>query len=439
LLLHKGYITPYRQQNTGVIGNPPYVEAKKLKATVAAFRTHYSCSSGTADLSVYFYERGLNMTAENGILSYICTNKFFATEYGAKLRVFLRKYDLWQILNFEQCEVFEGVLVSSAITFVSNRVSSNRTVIDFLKLENLNYHDFMSAFATESANLTDYPLSELTEKEWSFADTEKLGIKAKIETSGVPIGKTPTLHVYRGVTTGYNPAFIINNEKRNELITADRRCAYLIKNLLQGRNIRKWFYNESDENLIQTGYDIDISKLYPTVYSFLYQWIEPLKARADQGLSWWNLRACKYYSEFERNEKIIWGLTADKWAFAYDNKQHYLPSNGYILTSDEIPVKYLLGLLNSRLLQFYFSFIGIMTAGGAYTLKAATIEALPIHLATPKQQSPIIALVNHILSLKKADSMADTTPLEKEIDKLVYQLYGLTEEEITIVERMNAK
>ena len=130
-------------------------------------------------------------------------------------------------------------------------------------------------------------------------------------------------------------------------------------------------------------------------------------------------------------------MTADKWAFAYDDKQHYLPSNGYMLTSDELSVKYLLGILNSHLLQFYFSFIGIMTAGGAYTLKAATIEALPIPLATPQQQFPIIALVNRILSLKKADSMADTTPLETKIDNLVYQLYGLTSEEIAVVERTN--
>ena len=138
-----------------------------------------------------------------------------------------------------------------------------------------------------------------------------------------------------------------------------------------------------------------------------------------------------YYKHFEKSEKIIWGLTTDKWAFAYDDKQHYLPSNGYILTSDNVPVKYLLGLLNSKLLQYYFGFIGVMTAGGAYTLKAATIEALPIVVSN---EQPIISLVNQILSAKKENPQADTSDWENEIDQLVYQLYGLTDEEIAIVE-----
>ena len=124
-------------------------------------------------------------------------------------------------------------------------------------------------------------------------------------------------------------------------------------------------------------------------------------------------------------------MTADKWAFAYDDKQHYLPSNGYILTSDNVPVKYLLGLLNSKLLQYYFGFIGVMTAGGAYTLKAATIEALPIVVSN---EQPIISLVNQILDAKKENPQADTSDLENQIDILVYKLYNLTYDEAKIID-----
>jgi hypothetical protein len=125
-------------------------------------------------------------------------------------------------------------------------------------------------------------------------------------------------------------------------------------------------------------------------------------------------------------------LTADKWAFAYDDGQHYLPSNGYILTSKGTSVKYLLGLLNSNLLKFYFGFIGIMTAGGAFTLKHATIQQLSIVVADDPQ--PIIALVDKILCAKRENPAADTSKWEREIDVQVYQLYGLTDEEIAIVE-----
>jgi len=102
------------------------------------------------------------------------------------------------------------------------------------------------------------------------------------------------------------------------------------------------------------------------------------------------------------------------------------------LTSEKISIKYLLGLLNSNLLKFYFGFIGVMTAGGAFTLKHATIQQLPIVVAD--NQEPIITLVNQILSAKKDNPAADTRELEREIDGVVYGLYGLTEEEIGIIE-----
>jgi len=419
-----------------VIGNPPYVEAKKLKEIVAPLKGKYDCASGTADLSVYFYERGLKMAISGGILSYICTNKFFNTEYGQKLRAYLRSHDLRCVIDFEQCEVFENVLVSSAITVVGN-CPSKRDTIAYKKFHGLNHQEFIEEFKIRSNVLDEYPISELTDKEWSFADLQLLAVKAKIEERGKRIGDITSLHVYRGVTTGFNPAFIVDDSKRQELIAQDSNCASLVKKMLQGRNIRKWVYNESYEYLLQTGYDINIRREYPAIYKHLTKWEVELRDRSDQGVEWWNLRACKYYSSFEMPEKVIWGLTADKWAFAYDDKKHYLPSNGYILTSDEIPIRYLLGLLNSKLLHFYFGFIGIMTAGGAYTLKAATIEALPIPFTISEQQEPIIKCVDRILAAKKKDSNADTSALESEIDQLVYKLYGLTDDEIAIVEGRN--
>ena len=142
----------------------------------------------------------------------------------------------------------------------------------------------------------------------------------------------------------------------------------------------------------------------------------------------------KLYREFEKSEKIIWGLTADKWAYTLDTEQHYLPSNAYILTSDTIPIRFILGLLNSKLLHYYFGFIGVMTAGGAYTLKAATIEAFPIAIGTREQQKEIAAKVESILNAKAKDKQADVSSIESEIDHLVYNLYGLSDNEIKIVE-----
>lgn len=225
-------------------------------------------------------------------------------------------------------------------------------------------------------------------------------LKKKIENGHLALKYVEGVKIYRGVTTGYNPAFIISNEQRDKLIAEDRKNSKVIKNMLQGRNIRKWYYNDSDEYLLQTGYDTNIENDYPSIYLHLLQFKENLILRTDKGDKWYNLRACKYYGEFEKSEKIIWGLTADKWAYTLDTRQHYLPSNAYILTSETIPIRFILGLLNSKLLRYYFGFIGVMTAGGAYTLKASTIEALPIAIGTKKQQKEIALKVENILNAK---------------------------------------
>lgn len=415
-----------------VIANPPYVEAKKLKHIASSLK-NYRVASGTADLSIYFVEKAFSLCNGNGKMCFITTNKFFNTGFGKLLRKFLLEKEITHLIDFEQCEVFENVLVSSVILSVRNKPVSSTNKFLFHRFLKLNHAEFKAEFLKHINYFETFLQDNLDENEWSFATGEKAELKSKLEKFK-KIKDLAGVHVYRGVTTGYNPAFIISNEQRDLLIKADPNNANIIKNMLQGRNIRKWFYNESDENLLQTGFDINIKKDYPLIFKHLLQFKSELEVRADQGNNWWNLRACKYYGEFEKIEKVIWGLTADKWAFTLDSEQHYLPSNGYIMTSETLPIKFLLGLLNSKLLNFYFGFIGIMTAGGAYTLKAATIEALPIPEVVSAQQKPIIDLVDKILAAKKADSTADTSEMEREIDELVFALYGLTDEEIAIVE-----
>ena len=423
-----------------VIGNPPYVEAKKLKHIASTLRPLFNVYSGTADLSIYFVEHGLNLLSDNGILSYITTNKFFNTGYGKPLRKMIVSNEINKMINFEQVEVFEGVLVSSVILEM-RKSSPGKEEFTYEKFYKLNARQFKEQFVARIGSFGTYLQSELDENEWSFSDVTDLKIKQHIENGHALLGEVEGVNIYRGVTTGYNPAFIIDNEKRDELVKADPKNAAVIKNMLQGRNIRKWYYNESDENLIFTRKGIDIDK-YPVIKSHLYQFFNQLKpkkvsteeeGRKPGNYKWYEiLDNTAYYTHFERDEKIIWGLTADKWAYTLDTERHYLPSNGYILTSTKIPIKYILGLLNSKLLHYYFGFIGVMTAGGAYTLKAATISALPF--ADADDYSAIITLVNRILSAKKENPQADTSAWEAEIDKLVYELYGLTEEEIKVVE-----
>ena len=426
-----------------VIGNPPYVEAKKLKHIARSLKEKFTVYSGTADLSIYFNELGLNLLAEKGIISYITTNKFFYTGYGEKVRSQLSSQHINTILNFEQVEVFEDVLVSSIIFNISKRNKKPKNLFIYEKFYKLKFQEFKRQFVERQNVFGVYSQDHLNNKEWSFSDISQLMLKEKIEKKHLLLKDVEGIKIYRGVTTGYNPAFIISNEQRDSLIAEDYKNSRVIKNMLQGRNIRKWYYNESEENLIFTRRGIDIAD-FPLIKNHLlayYNNLKPktigdsLEGRKPGNYKWFEiLDNTAYYLEFEKTEEIIWGLTADKWAFTLDTEQHYLPSNAYILTSETVSIRFILGLLNSKLLHYYFGFIGVMTAGGAYTLKAATIESLPIAIGTREQQKEIALKVDSILNAKAADKQADVSSIESEIDLLVYDLYGLSEEDIKIVE-----
>lgn len=419
-----------------VIGNPPYVEHKKLKGISSELKKYYSTYSGTADLYVYFYENGINKLCHDGTLIYITSNKFIKTSYGEKLRKYFADFNINEIIDFTDVHVFDA-LVSSCIFSVSkNKKSNNKVKIAFANDTVLDFPDLTGFIDRNQFFLKQ---DNLSEKIWQLENATRLALKEKIENCSITMDKTGTINIYRGVTTGFNPAFIIDEEKRNELIKEDKASKAIIKPLLQGRNIKKWNYIKTTDFLIFTRKGIQI-KEFPAIKRHLQHFKEALKpgvGRKPGSYNWYEIQDnTAYFPEFEK-EKIIWGLTADKWAFAYDNGNHFLPSNGYILTSKVIPIKYLLTLMNSKLMEFYFGFIGIMTAGGAFTLKYETVIEFPIKIVDEAIQSQFITLVDKILSAKQKDPNADTSALEKHIDEMVYALYGLTPEEIAIVERKN--
>lgn len=416
-----------------VIGNPPYVEAKKLKYISQTLRKYYLTYSGTADLYVYFYEVGGRLLKDSGVLVFISSNKFTKTSYGENLRKYFTNYQINEIIDFSDVHVFEALVASCIISITNKQPPANKIKISFT---NDSLADFSNLSNFIDQNNFSLEQKNLGAQIWQLENETKLAIKNKIEKDTETLGKISSINIYRGVTTGYNPAFIIDDEKRRELLKEDKSNRSIIKPMLQGRNIRKWVYNKTPTFLIFTRRGINI-KEFPSIKKYLYnfkQKLEPGVGRKPGSYNWYEIQDnTAYYPEFEK-EKIIWGLTSDKWTFAYDNEANYLPSNGYILTSKEIPIKYLLALMNSKLMEFYFGFIGIMTAGGAFTLKQETVSEFPIKLISDTKQKPFINLVDKILSLKKQNPEAGTQHLEDQIDIMVYKLYNLTYEEVKIID-----
>lgn len=433
-----------------VIGNPPYVEHKKLKHISSLLKDKYDTYSGTADLYVYFYENGIKQLKENGTLVFITSNKFIKTSYGENLRKYFINHCINEIIDFTEVHVFEALVASCIFSISKRNCSSGEIKVAFADDSLINFANLSGFINQHSFAL---PQKKISKKIWQLETTTNLSLKEKIEKNSVTLSEIETINIYRGVTTGYNPAFIIDEEKRNELITEDKANKSVIKPLLQGRNIRKWIFSNSncflifipwhfplmtDSNIIGASKKAEkaFKEQFPSLFKHLNNFKDKLSARniEETGVryEWYALQRCaaSYYNEFA-TEKIIWGLTSDQWTFAYDEENNFLPSNGYILTSSEIPIKYLLALLNSRLMEYYFGFIGIMTAGGAFTLKQETVSEFPIKIIT--NSNPFITRVEKILSLKKAKQ--DTSILEKEIDVLVYKLYDLSYEEVMIIDK----
>jgi len=174
---------------------------------------------------------------------------------------------------------------------------------------------------------------------------------------------------------------------------------------------------------------------YPAVSKYLRRFEEQLKARPEvkRGtIPWYALSryAADYWQEFD-GAKIIYQEIATYHAFAFDESGIYSNNKTYLIPCDNLS---LLGCLNSKLTWWFLHQVCSKLQGGALAMQTPYISQIPILEATPKQQAPIVKLVDQILAAKRADPQANVSEWEREIDRLVYQLYELTPAEIAVVE-----
>ncbi len=256
---------------------------------------------------------------------------------------------------------------------------------------------------------------------------EMTALMRKIEAVGKQL-KEWDVEIYRGILTGFNEAFVIDGAKRDELIKKDPKSAEIIKPILRGRDVQKYATNYAGLWLINSHNNppVNIDE-YQALKEHLDGFYDKLEKRGDRGKTPYNLRNCAYLADFEK-PKIVWGEISDKPKFAYDDGDFYVEATSFIMVGESL--KFLLGVLNSKLSKWYFERISTTTGMGTNRWKKFKLELLPI--AVPKDEKPFIDLVDKILKAKK--SGGDTSELEGEIDVMVYKLYNLTQEEIDIVE-----
>ncbi|WP_211209633.1 Eco57I restriction-modification methylase domain-containing protein [Thermodesulfobacterium thermophilum] len=451
-----------------VIGNPPYVRQERIKHLKPPLqKAGYEVYHSTADLYTYFYEKAWKIARNNGFVCFITSNKWMRAKYGEKLRRFLkRKAEIYQIIDFSGYRVFEQTVDTNIILF--KKTDGQNTPERNIKFVNVNSSisdkDLISYIENSGSTI---PQKKLDDRCWTLADEEVLRLKEKIERIGKPL-KEWDVKIYFGIKTGFNDAFIITSEKREEILRNCRteeerkRTEEIIKPVLRGRDIGRYYYRWAGLWLIkiESGWtnknrgskdpEEFFKEYFPAIYSHLKSFADVpvegkrkgLISRDDQGDYWWELRDCVYYPEFEK-EKIVWQEIVYEPSFAYDDKKFYCEATSFIMTGKNL--KYILAILNSKPGAFFFRqfYAGGGLGEKGYRYKKAFLEKLPIPPIIPQNQHiarQIESLVDQILSLTQSEDylqnpqkQAKVKEYDLQIDELVYKLYDLSRKEIEII------
>ena len=426
-----------------VVGNPPYVQLQKQGGLMGNKYKGlgFTTFTQTGDLYQLFLERGCRLLLpQTGVLAYITSNSWLKAQYGKKTRSYLgERHTVLALLEMGK-DVFENVFVDASILLLQEGRRADAPAS-------------FPAVDTEQQSERRFPPSpehwgEIRpdgDAPWSILSETFQSILAKMRSEGTPL-KDWDVSIRRGVTTGLNEAFIIDDDTRGEMVAADPISANVIKPVLRGKDIQRYRAKWANKWLISTfpAVEVDVEDYTGVKSHLLSHGKERLeqsgrrlvggdKARKRTKHAWFELQdVAAYYGDFAK-EKLFWIDLSEKGRFAYDTGDMFCADTAFLMTGQAI--KYLCGVLNGELATWFMKNTSLNSGMGVTRWKKFSVERIPVPNVSEERQAPIVRLVDEILDAKDADPDADTSELEWQIDGLVYDLYGLTEEERTAVER----
>ena len=413
-----------------VIGNPPYVQLQKSGGALAKKYQGegYATFARTGDLYQLFQEKGLGLCApERGLLSFITSNSWLKAEYGkATRRRIAKKHTPIRLVEMGK-DVFETAFVDSAVLIARNGKTDEACLaVDMDRLQD-------KTFPPPPIHWS--PFTPELDKPWSILSAVEQSVMGKMESKGTPLSDWDVF-INMGVKTGLNDAFVIDDATRQGLIAEDLNSDEIIKPVVRGRDIHRYQARWANLWLIDAhnGYNgtppVDIDR-YPAVKAHLNGFQPRLGRRQDKGKTPHNLRNCAYHEEFAK-EKVFWIDLTERGRFAYSEGEMFCVNSAYIMTGNSI--KYLCAALNSKMATWFIKSVAQNSGMGVPRWIYNAVERIPIPKASVEEQLPITALVDKILDAKAGDANADTSAEERAIDRLVYALYGLADDEVAAVE-----
>ena len=444
-----------------VIGNPPYIRIQGLQETspidVGFFKKKYKAASkGNYDIYVIFIEKVLSLINDSGKIGFILPSKFFATDYGESIRQLITdKKALSKIVDFGHLQIFEQATTYTCLLFLAGY---SQTSFEYAKvsapndLKNANFRTIQNSLTAES---------------WAFSDDATQKLIEKINSISKPLSDLPT-RIGRGSSSGADDVFILCKEG-NSFFTRQGDKVVIEKEILReptyATDFGRFEFRPAQKEVIifpykveKDGYELlaedKLKKEYPKAYEYLSARKKELLER-KQFKQWYGFSAPRNLDVHE-TAQILVPLLADHGLYCRlsDDSSRYclMASGGFSITVSKesgLSPNYVLGLLNSTLLFWRLRSISNVFRGGWITCTKQYVETLPIHTVNFSDSSEkamhekMVSLVERMLELQKQNPR---TPQEQEmvkreiestdkaIDKLVYELYGLTDEEIKIVE-----
>ena len=393
-----------------VIGNPPYVRQEQITSIKPYLKEKYIVYSGVADLYVYFFEKGINLLKENGIFTIIVSNKFTKAGYAKKLREFLLDFNIRFFLDFGDLPVFKDATTYPCIISIQKNNLNKKFFTS--KIENLHIYSLDNDLKKNSISIER---SSLSSDEWNFDEASHKEILSKIKKISKPLGEIISNQFYRGITTGYNAAFVITEKEKEEIIESDIKSSEIIFPYLSGKEIKRYQINWDKKYIIFTRRGIDISQyhgalrhlnkfkkqLMPKESEKDKKQLMPKESEKDKigrkpgNYKWYEIQDSTEYWRLFFKPAIIYPHFNRYSNFTFSEGNYFPNAKVYVIDSID---KFLLGILNSKLMNFYIKSICPYVRGGYYEYGSQYIKKLPI--STNKNfENDVVDKVNSILKI----------------------------------------
>lgn len=423
--------------------NPPYIRQEKIESfrvndkpviAKSQLKADYKTFAGTADIYVYFYERALRLLKPAGALAFITSNKWYRINYGKGLRDWLSTHArILKIIDFGDAPVFEAIAYPTILVgtrkAAPSKPASSETVraLNWVPVEGEDPKESVKRFPERfAAEAFEMPQSELADStDWQFIPRSSGEILTRLRSTPLSVKDFTVDTVYRGITTGYNDAFEIDETERLALIRADQSSIELIKPLLKGKDLSRWTTPIATRWIIFTRRGTRLTN-YPAIERHLSRFRDRLEPKPKGWTGAWSGRKPGSYEWFEiqdnvaywpifEKKKIVSNKVTDKPNFSIDTSKSYLANTAYCFEARE--TEFITGILNSSTLHYVAKRVFADKEGGFYEVQPAALLDLPIPSCRDEDKRLFVAVVNALAA------GADRLRLEALINAFVYELF----------------